>query len=314
MGRAQGARAGLKLAFETTYGTKPTTGWIELQMTGGTLSGRQTLLEDTRLGGRDPAAPMLDAEDVDGDITVKMCARQIGVWLRAALGSPVTTGTGAERTHTFTSGSWDMPSFSLQIGHPDVPAYRLYTGCRVDRLAWTQQRAGQFDVTVGIVAQREVVESTDQSGTAGSVYAGLLLGQVQGAITRAGSALGNVVSADLSYSNGLDRVEGIGQSGRLLGVDPGRTSCTGRLVSRFADMTLYDAALDGTPSVIALSVSQSAAVGLTATMGACYLSRPALPVTGPGGVQADFEYQAARGGSPAAMLQVILKNDVAAYT
>jgi hypothetical protein len=72
-------------------------------------------------------------------------------------------------------------------------------------------------------------------------------GHFNGAITRNGSPLGNVISVEVTYSNGLDRIETIRSDGRIEGADPGMAALTGRVEVRFADTALITQAIDGTP-------------------------------------------------------------------
>ena len=68
-----------------------------------------------------------------------------------------------------------------------------------------------------------------------------------GAITRNGSALGNVVSADITYANNLDRIETIRSDGRIDGADPSIAALTGSIEVRFTDQTLVTQAINGDP-------------------------------------------------------------------
>lgn len=63
--------------------------------------------------------------------------------------------------------------------------------------------------------------------------------------TRNGTPLGNVISAEVTYSNGLDRIETIRSDGRIDGADPSIAALTGRIVVRFADQTLVTQAING---------------------------------------------------------------------
>jgi hypothetical protein len=82
---------------------------------------------------------------------------------------------------------------------------------------------------------------------------------------------------------------------------------------RFADTTLIDAATDNTPLELAFAYTIDADKSLTFTAHEVYLPKPKLAISGPGGVQATFDWQAAKATSPARMLTVVLKNDVASY-
>ncbi len=104
MARAQGARSQLAAAFETTYGTAPAGGYMQMPFASASLGAEQPLLSSELLGyGRDPLAPIKDAVTADGDIVVPIDAEAFGFWLKAAFGAPTTTGT-TNKTHTFTSG------------------------------------------------------------------------------------------------------------------------------------------------------------------------------------------------------------------
>ena len=96
MARAQGARSQLAAAFETVYGTAPSSGFTKLPFASITLGSAQPLLASELLGyGRDPLAPIKDAVTTDGDIVVPIDAEAWGFWLKGAFGEPVTTGDDA---------------------------------------------------------------------------------------------------------------------------------------------------------------------------------------------------------------------------
>ena len=120
MARAQGARARMALAFETTYGTPPGSGYTRMPFASTSLGAEQPLLNSELLGyGRDPLAPVKDAVTADGDVVVPIDAEAFGFWLKAAFGAPVTTGSSpGPYTHTFQSGSWTLPRPRIEIGGP----------------------------------------------------------------------------------------------------------------------------------------------------------------------------------------------------
>ena len=165
MARAQGARALMALAFETTYGTPPASGFTRMPFASTSLGAEQPLLNSELLGyGRDPLAPIKDAVTADGDVVVPLDAEALGFWLKAGFGAPTTTGTGPW-THEFQSGSWTLPSMSIETGMPEVPRYAMYSGCVLDQITWQMQRSGLLTATARLVAQGETVGTTTSAGT-----------------------------------------------------------------------------------------------------------------------------------------------------
>ncbi len=146
---------------------------------------------------------------------------------------------------------------------PEVPRYAMYSGCVLDQLSWQMQRSGLLTATARLVAQGETVGTTTSAGTPAAL--GLKrFGHFNGSITRNGTALGNVVSAEITYANNLDRIETIRSDGRIDGAGPSIAALTGSGES------------------------------LTLTAHAVYLPRPRIEISGPQGVQATFDWQAAR--------------------
>ncbi|MAU52233.1 MAG: hypothetical protein CMN17_07615 [Roseovarius sp.] len=312
MARAQGARSQLAAAFETTYGTAPTSGFMQMPFASASLGAEQPLLASELLGyGRDPLAPVRDAVTADGDITVPLDAEAFGFWLKAAFGAPTTTGT-TNKTHTFKSGSWSLPSMAIEVAMPEIPRFAMYTGCVLDQLSLTMQRSGLLTADVKLVAQGETVATATAAGTP-TAYALQRFGHFNGAIKRNGASLGNIVSADLTYANNVERIETIRADGRIDGADPSIAALTGKIDVRFADTTLMDQALNGTAASLEFSWVISANVSLSITAHAVYLPRPRVEIQGPQGIQASFDWQAAFDPVAGQMCTVVLKNQVASY-
>ena len=98
MARAQGARALMALAFETTYGTPPVSGFTRMPFASTSLGAEQPLLNSELLGyGRDPRAPIKDAVTADGDVVVPLDAV-----LTASRVAPLTRRIGLIPTATVT--------------------------------------------------------------------------------------------------------------------------------------------------------------------------------------------------------------------
>jgi len=173
-------------------------------------------------------------------------------------------------------------------------------------------RSGLLTATARLVAQGENVAATTAAGTP-TALALQRFGHFNGAITRNGTPLGNVISAEVTYSNGLDRIETIRSDGRIEGADPGMAALTGRIDVRFADSALVTQAIDGTPCELEFAYSLGANASFTYTALAVYLPVPRIEIPGPQGIQATFEWQAAKATSPARMCTAVLVNTVTGY-
>jgi len=313
MARAQGARAQMALAFEADYGTPPETGYVKMPFASSTLGAEQPLLESELLGyGRDPLAPIKDALTSDGDVVVPIDAVGFGYWLKATFGDPTTTGAEAPYTHEFHSGGWDLPSLAIEIGMPEVPRFAMYAGCVVDQLSWQMTRSGLLTASVSLIAQSETPATTTGAGTPTEI-ALQRFGHFNGSIKRDGVALGNVVSTQITYGNNLDRIETIRADGKIDGADPSMAMLSGSMEVRFADTTLMDQAINGTTCALEFAYSLPTGESLTFTVHSVYLPRPRVEIGGPQGVQATFDWQAAKDAVTGRMCTVTLINGVEAY-
>jgi len=312
MARAQGARAQMALGFETVYGTPPVGGFTRMPFASTSLGSEQPLLNSELLGyGRDPLAPIKDAVTADGDVVVPIDAAGFGFWLKAAFGEPVTSGIGPW-THEFQSGSWTLPSMSIETAMPEVPRFAMYSGCVLDQLSWQVQRSGLLTATARLVAQGEAIGTASAAGALADLPL-RRFGHFNGAISRNGAALGNVVSAEITYANNLDRIETIRNDGRIDGADPSIAALTGRIEVRFADSTLVSQAINGDPAEISFAYVLPSGESFTFTVHAVYLPRPRIEISGPQGVQATFDWQAARDSTLGRMCTATLINDLETY-
>ena len=312
MARAQGARAQMALAFETTYGTSPTSGYTKMPFATASLGAEQPLLSNELLGyGRDPLAPIKDAVTADGSVVVPIDAEAFGLWLKAAFGDPATTGTGPY-THAFSSGNWALPSFSIETGLPDVPSYALYGGCMLDKIGWSMARSGLLTASIDIVAQGETLATSSAAGTLTPVDL-VRFGHFNGSVTRNGANIGNIVSAELSYANNLDRVETIRADGKIEGADPSIAALTGKIDVRFADTTLLTQAISGTSCALEFGYALPSGESLTVSVPRVFLPRPRREIQGPQGIQMSFDWQAAQQETGDPMVSVALVNNVESY-
>ncbi|MFU8899847.1 MAG: phage tail tube protein, partial [Roseinatronobacter sp.] len=162
------------------------------------------------------------------------------------------------------------------------------------------------------VAQGETTAATSSAGTLADI-ALQRFGHFNGAIARNGQPLGNIVSAEINYANNLDRVETIRSDGRIDGADPSIAALTGRIDVRFADQVLLDQAVNGSPSELSFGYMLPSGESMTLTAHAVYLPRPRIEIAGPQGVQATFDWQAARDAVLGRMCTVTLINSIESY-
>ena len=191
---------------------------------------------------------------------------------------------------------------------PEVPRFAMYSGCVLDQLSWQLQRSGLLTATARLVAQGETVATTTAAGTPAEP-ALKRFGHFNGSITRNGAALGNVVSAEITYANNLDRIETIRSDGRIDGADPSIAALTGRVEVRFADQVLVNQAIAGDPCELEFGYALPSGESFTFTVHAVYLPRPRIEIAGPQGVQATFDWQAARDATLGRMCTATLVNE-----
>jgi hypothetical protein len=188
----------------------------------------------------------------------------------------------------------------------------MYSGCMVDSLSWQMARSGLLTATVEIVAQDETLAPASAAGVV-SPFALTRFGHFNGVITRNGANIGNVVSAEITYANTLDRIETIRADGKIEGADPSLAALTGKIDVRFADMTLLTQAINGEAFGLAFSYALPSGESLTLEAPRVFLPRPRGEIQGPQGVQVSFDWQASRQSNGEAMAIITLVNDVQSY-
>ncbi|MBP1806462.1 phage tail tube protein [Rubellimicrobium aerolatum] len=312
MARQTGATAQLAVAFETTYGTAPASGYRLMPFASTTLGAAQPLLASELVGqGRDPLAPVLDAVTVDGDLVLPMDVENLGVWLKAAFGAPTTTGT-TPKVHTFQSGGAVLPSLAMEVGMPSVPSFAMYSGVMLDELSFNMARSGLLTATAKLIGQGEAMAAASAAGST-TALALRRFGHFHGSIKRNGASLGNIVSAQVTYRNNLDPVGTIRADGKIDGIEAGNAELTGQITARFADTTLLDQAVAGSACELVFGHELAADAKWSLTAHAVYLPRPRRPIQGPQGVEVTFDWQAAKATTPARMCTAVLTNTIASY-
>ena len=313
MSRAYGWNAQLLIAEESEYGVMPDIGYRKIPFISSSLDSEQNLLSSNVLGlGRDPTQPFQDVINVDGDMAVPVDVRNIGVWLKAIFGEPTTTEADGVYTHAFESGKIAIPSYSLEVGLPDVPQFIRFLGVRANSIAFNFQRSGEAQVTLNLMAQCEK-GSTTAIDAAPDVYKYTRVSQFQGYIKSGGEFLANITAASATYSNNLEKIETIRNDGLVEAIDLGVASLSGSISARYGDNILLDKAREGTPVDVELGYQLTDTMKLVIECHEVYLPKPKRSIDGPNGIECSYDFQGAKNDEIGRMMTVTLVNDVESY-
>ena len=313
MARARGERHQSAAVFEATEKTTPGSGFFTLPVMSNGLALEQGLIEDDIVGTRDPGDADLDNPVVSGDVGIPVDVEALGFWLKSLLGAASTTDDTGVYTHVFTSGGWSLPSFSIEKQLPDVPSYEMFSGCRSNQYRMSVQRGGRLNATVGVIGQGAATPAGSTAAGTPDDYTLSRFMQRETKVQVGGSDLADLVSMEFDYSNNLDAVETVTADGFIGGLDPMRAALTGTLRMRFASEALFTAAKASTAQAVSIISTKSANARLTLAMPRVFLSVPGRPVEGPGGIEATFNFIAARATDDSAMLTATLINEVESY-
>jgi hypothetical protein len=315
--RAYGADCILLAAFEATYGSMPADGYTRLSFKESSLGAERPLGYDPLLGqGRDAQDPFYEAIKDEGDIGVPLDVRALGFWLTGLFGAPATADNGdGTFDHVFTSGG-TLPSLAIEIGHAQlaVPKFFRHGGVKLDKLSCDMARSGAANASIGVIAQgeTEAAATIDANPTS---FALKRFSQGSGTIRVGGGQLANVTGGKLSFSNNLERVETIRADGLIDGVDETEATAEGSVDIRFGTDTTLTAAIAAESPVAmeyGFTIPGSAFV-LTFHLPRVFLPKKKQEIKGPGGIQASYDWRAARDPVAGYLLRVTLVNDVDGY-
>jgi hypothetical protein len=313
MGRPLGINAVMAAANETAYGQVPASTFLKLPLISHGLGEEQALIEDDQLGfGREGLDPVYDVITADGDLVVPVDLRGFGFWLRQTFGPPATSvPANGKYTHVFTSGAPSLPSTSIEIGQPDEPSYSAHYGLVVNTLKIALARSGMLNATLSMIGQGEVDPTLASVAGSPTAQRGPRFAQATGSIMVDGAVAADIVSADVAYSNQLDKVEVIRDDGRIAGVDPGKAMSNGSVVVRGPRGILFAKARGKIPAALSFGWNLDGGNSLMFGLPRVFLPRPKRPISGPKGITSTFNWQAS--GAAAAQMTVTLVNDVASY-
>jgi hypothetical protein len=182
----------------------------------------------------------------------------------------------------------------------------------MESLTFEMGQEGPANARLQLVAQGEerFAATVDASPDAFSLRR---FSQGRGFIRRGGQPLAGVTGGSLTFSNNLERVRVIREDGRIEAADPTFASAEGSMSVRFDGATLVAEAANGDPVSLEYGFSFVDGDALRFELPRFFLPKPKYFVTGPGGVEASFDWRAAFDDAEATMLRVHLLNDVPSY-
>jgi hypothetical protein len=247
MSRAKGYNSQLALGYETTYGKTPTTvKGYNMPFNQSKIAIQQKVVESSTIRGRrDKEQPVVGNIDVSGSVVVPIDQIGSGFWLAAMFGSPTTTGSGDPYTHVFKVAD-SQPSLVLEQQYPDVPAYEMYNGCKVNKFSFTYGGDKELTANIDIVGAKRIVEATPFASPLTDISL-LKFSNFQGTIEEGGSQLAIVTEASLNIDFGLDsNTYTIGGGGYRTELPEGYLQVSGSIKAFFEDTVLLNKAINNT--------------------------------------------------------------------
>lgn len=233
----------------------------------------------------------------------------------SAAAASAATLTGGGYAHVWESGADDIPSYTIEVGHPKLttPVFFRHLGTVMESLNFEMGQEGPANARLQLVAQGEerFSATVDANPTA---YALRRFSQGRGFIRRGGAALAGVTGGSLTFSNNLERVRVIREDGKIEAADPTFASAEGSMSVRFDGATLVAEAANGDPVALEYGFTFPEGYALRFELPRVFLPKPKYAVSGPGGVEASFDWRAAYDDSEGTMLRAHLLNDVTSYT
>lgn len=314
-----GAKTKTFIAFESTYGEKPSdaaTASVDVYFnTNGVAASQNTTSPSTIRGNRNPIEPIMGNIDVNGDIVVPVDYSAFGYWLKAMFGNPTTTSVNDKAgfyQHVFKVGDF-QPSFTLEKAFPGIGQYLQYSGCKASKLSISVGGDGELTATISVMGAKETVVSETMATTP-------IVPDFQRAKNFQSSIkIGNEIEAKgTSFSLDIDAgLDGdsycIGSNGYRTAVCEGILSCSGTLEAYFADAK-YISLADTNAETSAEVTLAAGDYSLSVKFPEIKFARTSPSIDGPTGIKQSLSYNAYYDNSAEESAVVVtLVNETASY-
>lgn len=321
--QAKGMKSITNLAFETTYGTAPTSGkTFRVPFNKNGLAAKQNLIEtNTITGRRDSVEPGVGQLEASGQLELPLDVRNVGLVLKGMFGAPtsvaVPPGSGTTPTglykHVFKVGD-EIPSLTIEKGFPDVNLFYRYLGTKLNKMSLTAQVGNnETTYTVDTMAANEE-EKTAALAASPDSMALVRFNNVNATVKEGGAVLGTCRKMSLDLDNGLD-----GDTYCLNGknsrpsINEGTMSASGNIEVLFTDNTLIKKGADIKETSLELLFTRDK-FSLSFLIPELIFERTSPAIEGSSGVKATLNYRGYfSDDSQNSIVVVTLINDVASY-
>lgn len=282
------------------------------------LSDDPVLGDDTLDNNRDATAPLVGMAKGDVQRTVPMALDEIGLWLCAAFGFPVTTGAEGAYTHTFKSGGSALQWLTVE-DKITAAIFRMHRGVIVDGVTLSAVKENAYPQVVLDLLMRDcapaVAALANDDGDPFSFQRPTAWSAI--ALWN-GAAIGEATTANVAYKNNCDRWLALSGDEFPVSIDPMNSSGSGAMKLRMVSDTYHTLAKNGGPTgKLSLVWKMPGALAATRSLqwdfNACRLSDSGQPVEAAGEITSDFNIRPEQGTTGTPMVTVILKNNVASY-
>jgi hypothetical protein len=314
----RGKTVTLLMKDESNFGSPPSGDWTQTFVYSWCKGGARPLERDPLLGtarqnNRDAtqAAPGLPTFDGAG-VSVPLDLAHFGWWLKGGFGAPVTTNVDDDYTHVFTSGKEAIPYRSAELKLA-ASWFRQDVGLIVGGFDFDLGRKAGFDrVGVKLMGQKTNKLTSTGGGTPSAPWARVPVPATLPIVKINGTAVGRASSVKASYDNKAAEQNFVGNeyvSGFDLDDD---ATWNGTFGVRLLDSTYRDLAAAGDAFSLELLWQISSVLSLSILSPATRLALAGEPITGPGGIQAEYQFEAEQDDTNP-MVTATLKNPITSY-
>ncbi len=317
MSQATGANSQVIYQAETQFGVTPATPDAQkLYILSESLNQKRNLNKTNVLrGNRNPVKPTRGNKDVSGSINTELDP-YMGILLKHLFGSVVTTGAGANKTHTGKIGALPV-GLTIEKGFLDLadPQYALINGCRINKGSFEFGPEGVVPFSLDYLGKKLTLSGTSFDPTVTDL-GHLAWDMFEASIQEGGSAIAVVSNTKVDVENDLDGgMYVIGGGGERRAIPEGATLVSGTLTALFEDTALITKASGFTESSLKVSLVRGSGDG-TAGNESFELFIPELVygeaypvISGPKGILVELPFSAFYDNSTeASAAQFILKN------